>query len=91
MVSVANDLSLIDNGGRRLGIDRRLFAYSAHIPERRSVRDRRSGKVRRNGKDRRQFSDATLSFERRTGGERRASFQKYRDQNQWQGIQVQSC
>lgn len=37
-----------DNGGRRLGIDRRQFSYAEHIPE------RRSGKDRRNGLDRRQ-------------------------------------
>lgn len=37
-----------DNGGRRSGIDRRQFAYSGHMPE------RRSGEERRNGGDRRQ-------------------------------------
>ena len=35
--------SMIDNGGRRLGIDRREFLYAVHIPERRSGRERRSG------------------------------------------------
>jgi hypothetical protein len=39
--------SLPDNGGRRSGIDRRKFSYSAHIPERRHGLDRRSGRDRR--------------------------------------------
>ncbi len=38
---------MIDNGGRRSGFDRRLFSYSAHIPERRSSHDRRCRKDRR--------------------------------------------
>lgn len=48
--SVANPrvfFSLPDNGGRRSGIDRRKFSYSAHIPERRQGVDRRSGHDRR--------------------------------------------
>ena len=36
-----------DNGGRRSGIDRRQFSYTAHIPERRYGEDRRSGIERR--------------------------------------------
>ncbi len=36
-----------DNGGRRLGTDRRQFSYDAHIPERRSLKNRRSGLDRR--------------------------------------------
>ena len=39
---------MVDNGGTRLGIDRRIFEYSAYIPERRSDRDRRKGFDRRN-------------------------------------------
>ena len=39
---------IVDNGGTRLGIDRRIFEYSAYIPERRSGRDRRKGFDRRN-------------------------------------------
>ena len=39
---------MVDNGGTRLGIDRRIFEYSAYIPERRSGRDRRKGFDRRN-------------------------------------------
>lgn len=38
---------LPDNGGRRLGIDRREFSYTAYIPERRSGKERRSGFDRR--------------------------------------------
>ena len=37
----------LDNGGRRLGGDRRQFTYYIHIPERRSGMDRRSGVDRR--------------------------------------------
>ena len=43
-----NELIMVDNGGTRLGIDRRNFEYSAYIPERRSGRDRRKGFDRRN-------------------------------------------
>jgi hypothetical protein len=42
-------LSFADNGGRRSGLERRTFAYSSHIPERRSGKDRRSGIDRRKG------------------------------------------
>ena len=38
---------LRDNGGRRLGIDRRQFSYDFHIPERRFGKERRSGNDRR--------------------------------------------
>lgn len=41
---------LLDNGGRRLGTDRRKFSYSIHIPERRSGMDRRKGLDRRDRK-----------------------------------------
>jgi hypothetical protein len=37
---------LPDNGGRRMGIERRQFSYTLHIPERRS-KERRSGLDRR--------------------------------------------
>ena len=33
---------LTDNGCRRMGIERRQFSYTAHIPERRSGKKRRS-------------------------------------------------
>ena len=36
-----------DNGGRRIGFDRRCFSYSLHIPERRLLDDRRKVKNRR--------------------------------------------
>jgi hypothetical protein len=36
-----------DNGGVRLGLDRRQFSYDRHIPERRSANDRRNGLDRR--------------------------------------------
>jgi hypothetical protein len=36
-----------DSGGRRIGVDRRSFSYSLHIPERRSDDDRRKGYIRR--------------------------------------------
>jgi hypothetical protein len=39
--------TLFDNGGRRLGVDRRQFSYDFHIPERRSGKERRSGFDRR--------------------------------------------
>lgn len=38
---------LNDNGGRRLGDDRRLYSYNGHIPERRSGKERRAGIDRR--------------------------------------------
>ena len=40
-------LRLRENGGRRLGFDRRQYSYTLHIPERRTGYDRRSGKDRR--------------------------------------------
>lgn len=47
MTRYTTRFSLSDNGGRRSGIDRRLFSYSAHIPERRCGQERRSGSDRR--------------------------------------------
>ena len=38
---------IIDNGGRRTGIDRRRFSYDLHIPERRSGTERRDRVDRR--------------------------------------------
>jgi hypothetical protein len=58
----------LDNGGRRIGIDRRCYSYSGHIPE------RRSGNDRRNIKDRR-FPDtqvSSLNHEQREVERRRA-------------------
>ena len=39
--------NLKDNGGRRIGVDRRSFSYSLYIPERRSHEDRRKENNRR--------------------------------------------
>ena len=41
MDSTEDTLEILDNGGRRSGIDRRYYSYSGHIPERRSGVDRR--------------------------------------------------
>ena len=38
---------IIDNKGRRSGIDRRSFSYAIHLPERRSEKNRRSSIDRR--------------------------------------------
>ena len=38
---------IIDNNGRRSGVERRQFSYNGHIPERRFSKDRRSGRDRR--------------------------------------------
>jgi hypothetical protein len=38
---------IFDNGGRRLGIERRQFDYSHYFPERRVSRDRRNRTERR--------------------------------------------
>ena len=80
--------TLIDNGGRRLGIDRRQFSYTDYIPEGRTDNDRRSGIERRSGldlrcgKDRRSDEvtkmkigkDIRKGKDRRNGLERRAAF-----------------
>ena len=80
--------TLIDNGGRRLGVDSRQFSYTDHIPdrrtdnERRSGIDRRSGLDRRSGKDRRSSEVTKMKIkenkrkgkDRRNGLERRAAF-----------------
>ena len=62
-----------DNGGRRSGNDRRRFAYSGHIPERRLRGNHATGGDRRSGKDRRKvFNDISSSDLRgRRGVERR--------------------
>jgi hypothetical protein len=46
-------LNLIDNGGRRTGIQRREFSYTNHVPNRRTEGDRRSGVDHRSGSERR--------------------------------------
>jgi hypothetical protein len=62
-----------DRGGRRLGIDRRRFTYTLHIPERRI-----SGE-RRRIKDRRGELNHNMIFKRRKEKERRAAFLRIRD------------
>ena len=50
-------MAIIDNGGRRSGIDRRQFSYTEHIPARRSTNERRSSLDRRCKIDRRNILD----------------------------------
>ena len=64
---------LSDRGGRRLGIDRRRFSYTLHIPE------RRSGRERRRIKERRGELDQSMIFKRGEEEERRAAFLRIRD------------
>lgn len=68
-----------DNGGRRSGIDRRIFSYAGHIPERRFGEDRRSAEDRRAGIDRRNGGDAdNINLdERRTSPDRRKAWNSY--------------
>lgn len=47
MYNADKELKMTDNGGTRLGIDRRKFEYTAYIPEKRSGWDRRKGFDRR--------------------------------------------
>lgn len=68
---------MIDNGGRRLGYDRREFTYSGHIPERRATSDRRNGGDRRNGRDRREVQvQGNMFAEMRSGLERRRGLER---------------
>jgi hypothetical protein len=47
-VSYNGDMvEIMDNGGRRAGIDRRSYSYTSHIPERRNGVDRRIKEDRR--------------------------------------------
>ena len=46
-----------DNGGRRIGIDRRNFSYTKHIPNGRTQEDRRRGVDSRSGLERRNNTD----------------------------------
>ena len=58
-------IALIDNGGRRLGDDRRQFSYTNHIPDRRLDEERRTGLDRRSRLDLREEKDRRSSLERR--------------------------
>jgi len=60
---------VIDKGGRRSGIDRRVFLYAVYLPERRIGNDRRNGYDRRSGAERR--------GENRLKGDRRKSFYNF--------------
>jgi len=62
---IAMAIALIDNGGRRLGVDRRQFSYTNHIPHRRLGEDRRTGLDRRSGLDLREEKDRRSNLERR--------------------------
>ena len=68
-------IALIDNGGRRLGIDRRQFLYTNHIPDRRLGKDRRTGRDRRDNLDRRSGKMAIIKNREglREGADRRSN------------------
>ena len=61
-------------GGRRSGINRRLFSYTLYIPERRSSKDRRSGQDRRSDQDHRDVINFRMVADQKVGVERRAAF-----------------
>jgi len=50
-------VALVDNGGRRIGFDRREFLYTNHVPERRSNPERRKLPDRRRLSDRRHHAE----------------------------------
>jgi hypothetical protein len=50
-------LELIDNGGRRIGVKRREFSYTNHLPNGRTKKERRNGVDRRSGFERRKDKD----------------------------------
>jgi len=57
---------LIDKGGRRSGIERRVFSYAVHLPDQRSGKNRRRDNDHRSGVDRRS--------PKRSNGDRRKTF-----------------
>jgi len=61
-------MEIADNGGRRLGVDRRQISYTACVPEKRTGQDRRSASDRRSGSDRR------IGVERRSVTRTRGDF-----------------
>ncbi len=63
--NVAKELKTTDNGGTRLGIDRRKFEYTAYIPEQRSGRERRKGFDRRSGITLRRVAERRVSLNHR--------------------------
>ena len=62
MYEVTRELKMADNGGSRIGIDRRQFNYSIYIPERRSGRDRRKGLDRRVSMAQRKYAERRSIF-----------------------------
>jgi hypothetical protein len=87
------NLFYIDNGDRRSGNDRRRFAYSGHIPERRRGGDHARGGDRRSGKDRRKvFSDiSSPDLRSRHGVERRIAFIKSGENRRREGVGITTC
>ncbi len=63
-MNVVAKAEIMDNGGRRSGVDRRQYIYTSHLPERRSEEDRRCGLDRRSYQNHRG----------RNGDERRAVY-----------------
>ena len=61
---------VIDNGGRRSGIERRSFSYAIHVPELRSGKDRRDSIDRRN--------EVEHISNNRSTGERRRRFSVFK-------------
>jgi len=57
-----------DNGGRRLGLERREFSYDTHVPE------RRSDTIRRSHIDRRNSPFSRMNSRKWRDTERRAAF-----------------
>ena len=74
---MAMAIALIDNGGRRLGVDRRQFLYTNHIPDRRLGVDRRAGLDRRNHIDRRSGKAVIIKNRKdlRDGKDRRSNLE----------------
>jgi hypothetical protein len=62
------NVSSIDNGGRRLGVERREFSYDIHLPE------RRSNTIRRSSVDRRNSVFSRMNSRKWRDTERRAAF-----------------
>ena len=73
---------LSDQGGSRSGIERRLFSYTVHIPERRlgddrrSDPDRRRGQDRRSGRNRREPTDFIAGISKSYGTDRRGFMER---------------
>jgi len=65
-------MSIKDNGGRRLGIERRQTRITIEFEDRRSGEERRNGQDRRSGNDRR---DPT-GFRHLAGLDRRYAFRR---------------